>query len=112
MRAELCNLKVTASTQNVEEGTNKKEPPCVRYKRKKPQWPTDPSEKKYINNNYCWLYGYNTSDPHMSETCTWTNEEHIKESMRGNPMGGSQHNKARLWKNDEREVGEILKKLQ
>ena len=66
--------------------------------RQKPQWPTDPTKKKYSNKNYCWLNGYDTSDPHTSEKYTKTNVGNMKEATQGKPMGVSQNNKACLWK--------------
>ena len=55
-------------------------------------------EKKYNNINKCWSHGYDTIDLQTSDTCTITNVVHKKEAKRGYPMGGSQNNKARVWK--------------
>ena len=49
--------------------------------------------EKYNNNSYCWKYGYNTSDPHSSETCTQYKFGHKNEAAWCNPMGGSHINK-------------------
>ena len=72
--------------------------PYARVKKQKPQWPTDPTEKKYNNKNYCWYHGYDASNPHTSETCTGNMFGHKKDAKWCNPMGGSQKNKLRVCK--------------
>ena len=58
----LCSIKVAATTQNVEGGTNKTKPPYEQDMSKKTQWPIDPMEMKYNNKNNCLLQKYDTSD--------------------------------------------------
>ena len=95
LQAEMCNLKVSEAVQ-----TNGHAPkgggsssmgrnPDMRTKNGCGKFPTDPTEKKYNNNNNtnCWLHGYDKSGPHLSPTCTETKYLHKKEGTCCNPMG-------------------------
>ena len=70
----------------------------ARDKKQKPKWPTDLTEKKYNNKNYCWSHGYDTRNPQKSYTRTRANNGLNKKAVQRGPMGIFHNNKARVWK--------------
>ena len=111
LQAKLCNLNVAAATWSIDVKTNKTGQPYARDKKQKPQWTTDLTENTYNNRDYCWFHVYKTSDPHMSEKCMRVNVGHMKSATWGDPMGGSQNNKARLWNKWWKRGGGYVKKI-
>ena len=104
VQAELCKLKVVSATRTTnEKEKNKGVHTYARNKKQKPQCQTNPTKKKYNNIIYFWYHGYDTCDPHKSQTCKIAMFDHKKEATRCDPMGKSQNIKSYIW-NKERNI--------
>jgi hypothetical protein len=58
---------------------------------------TDPTKKRFNNNNYCHSHGYDCHEAHTSANCKFPKANHKTEATWENNMEGSQNNKAKVW---------------
>ena len=76
----------------------------MRARNARGQCPTDTTEKKYNNKNYCCSHGYDNSLPHTYSTCTQKKYGHKKEATSCKLMGGSQVKKCDCGRKVEKEA--------
>jgi hypothetical protein len=53
------------------------------------------TERKYHNDNYCWMHGYDIHNQHtISRSCRFPKDNHKHDATRQNTMGGSDKSKS------------------
>ena len=98
LRRQLNNKKTDpSSADTVPTGNGKSRDRRVLKDRPGKEQNTDPTRKRFNNNNYCHSHGFDNHEAHTSATCRFPKENHKTDATWEHNMEGSQNNKNKVW---------------